>query len=81
MANGIRKPLLERLGKEWLFFDGGTGTILQEKGLKGGELPEEFVTRFKYCHFISRFFQENLQDLPDIRFVVCGIDPFLIHCL
>ncbi|MDO5476267.1 MAG: homocysteine S-methyltransferase family protein [Eubacteriales bacterium] len=35
-----RKPLRERLGKEWLFFDGGTGTILQEKGLQGGELPE-----------------------------------------
>ena len=32
--------LKERLGKEWLFCDGGTGTILQEKGLKGGELPE-----------------------------------------
>ena len=32
--------LRERLGKEWLFCDGGTGTILQEKGLKGGELPE-----------------------------------------
>ena len=42
--NGIqnRRPLLERLGKEWLFFDGGTGTILQEKGLKGGELPERW---------------------------------------
>ena len=32
--------LRERLGKEWLFCDGGTGTILQEMGLKGGELPE-----------------------------------------
>ena len=32
--------LRERLGKDWLFCDGGTGTILQEKGLKGGELPE-----------------------------------------
>ena len=32
--------LKERLGKEWLFCDGGTGTILQEMGLKGGELPE-----------------------------------------
>lgn len=32
--------LLERLGKELLFFDGGTGTLLQEKGLKPGELPE-----------------------------------------
>ncbi len=36
----VRRPLLDRLGKEWLFFDGGTGTILQAKGLKGGELPE-----------------------------------------
>ena len=32
--------LIERLGKEWLFFDGGTGTILQERGLAAGELPE-----------------------------------------
>ena len=32
--------LRDRIGKEWLFFDGGTGTILQEMGLKGGELPE-----------------------------------------
>ena len=32
--------LRERLGKEWLFCDGGTGSILQGMGLKGGELPE-----------------------------------------
>ena len=32
--------LLERLGKELLFFDGGMGTLLQERGLKPGELPE-----------------------------------------
>jgi len=31
---------VERLGREWLFCDGGTGTVLQEKGLKAGELPE-----------------------------------------
>jgi len=36
----MKKNLLERLGKEWLVCDGGTGTILQSKGLKGGELPE-----------------------------------------
>lgn len=30
----------ERLGKELLFFDGGMGTLLQEKGLQPGELPE-----------------------------------------
>ena len=32
--------LLDRLGKELLFFDGGTGTLLQENGLQPGELPE-----------------------------------------
>ena len=31
---------LNHLGKDWLFCDGGMGTILQEKGLRGGELPE-----------------------------------------
>ena len=32
--------LLERLGKELLFFDGGMGTLLQAEGLQPGELPE-----------------------------------------
>ena len=32
--------LKDRLGKELLFFDGGMGTLLQEKGLMPGELPE-----------------------------------------
>ena len=32
--------LRDRLGKELLFFDGGMGTLLQEKGLQPGELPE-----------------------------------------
>lgn len=32
--------ILERLGKELLFFDGGMGTLLQAKGLLPGELPE-----------------------------------------
>ncbi|MDD3403823.1 MAG: homocysteine S-methyltransferase family protein [Hespellia sp.] len=32
--------ITERLGKELLFFDGGMGTLLQEKGLLPGELPE-----------------------------------------
>ena len=36
----INMGLRERLGKEWLFCDGGTGSILQGLGLKGGELPE-----------------------------------------
>ena len=36
------KTFKEKLGREWLFFDGGTGTILQEKGLAAGELPEKW---------------------------------------
>ena len=34
------KTLLERLNKEWLFCDGGSGTILQRQGLKPGEFPD-----------------------------------------
>ncbi|MBQ5330608.1 MAG: homocysteine S-methyltransferase family protein [Oscillospiraceae bacterium] len=34
------KGIGERLGREWLICDGGTGTFLQERGLSGGELPE-----------------------------------------
>ena len=34
------KSFLERLGRERLYCDGGTGSLLQAKGLKGGELPE-----------------------------------------
>ena len=32
--------LQDKLGKEILFFDGAMGTMLQEQGLKAGELPE-----------------------------------------
>ena len=32
--------LRERLGKELLYFDGGMGTLLQERGLQPGDLPE-----------------------------------------
>ena len=39
-SGNVMKDLRERLGKEWLVCDGGTGTILQAKGLSGGELPE-----------------------------------------
>ena len=35
----------ERLGKELLFLDGGMGTLLQERGLKPGELPETWNIR------------------------------------
>ena len=33
------KSIRERIGKEWIFFDGGMGTLLQEAGLAPGELP------------------------------------------
>lgn len=36
------KTFKERLGKERLYCDGGTGSVLQAKGLKGGELPERW---------------------------------------
>ena len=36
----MRPDLREKLGKEWIFCDGATGTYLQSRGLKGGELPE-----------------------------------------
>jgi 5-methyltetrahydrofolate--homocysteine methyltransferase len=35
-----RMNLFETLGKRLVFFDGGMGTLLQEKGLAAGELPE-----------------------------------------
>ena len=34
-----RYMLRDRLGKELLYFDGGMGTLLQERGLAPGELP------------------------------------------
>lgn len=39
--------LREQLGKDLLFFDGGTGTLLQERGLKPGELPETWSIMHK----------------------------------
>lgn len=36
----MKNTLLDKLGREILIFDGGMGTLLQNKGLKGGDLPE-----------------------------------------
>ena len=36
------KAFREYLGKQVLFFDGGTGSVLQSQGLKPGELPENW---------------------------------------
>ena len=50
--------LLERLGKELLYFDGGMGTLLQSKGLQPGELPEvwnlEHAEAVSYTHLFWR---------------------------
>ena len=36
----MRQDVREKIKTDWVFCDGGMGTILQAKGLKGGELPE-----------------------------------------
>lgn len=36
----MKSAFLDRLGKGLLFFDGAMGTMLQSRGLQGGELPE-----------------------------------------
>ncbi len=56
----MKNTLKKLLGKTPLFFDGGTGTILQSKGLKPGELPEtwniknpEIITQLHYDYFMA----------------------------
>ena len=34
--------ILQQLGKDWVFFDGGTGSLLQKAGLRPGEAPESW---------------------------------------
>ena len=54
----------ERLGKELLFFDGGMGTLLQEKGLKPGELPEMWnITHPEEIQGIHRRYMESGSDI------------------
>lgn len=47
-----RKMLLDKLGKELLFFDGGMGTLLQKEGLRPGELPE--VWNIEHCEEVQK---------------------------
>ena len=56
----MKNSLENLLGKTPLFFDGGTGTILQSKGLKPGELPEtwnikhpDIITELHYNYFMA----------------------------
>ena len=58
------KTFRERIGNEWLFFDGGTGSVLQKMGLKGGELPEEW--NLKYPERIMELYKGYLNAGCDI---------------
>lgn len=54
----------EQLGKELLFFDGGMGTLLQEKGLAPGELPETWnITHPEIITEIHRAYIEAGSDI------------------
>ena len=73
----MRKDLRERLGKEYLFCDGGTGTFLQEHGLQGGELPEtwnvdhpDVITQLYegYLNAGSDIFNTNTFGLNSLKF-------------
>ena len=56
--------ILERLGKELLFFDGGMGTLLQAKGLLPGELPETWnLTHAEAVREIHRSYVEAGSDI------------------
>lgn len=56
--------ILDRLGKELLFFDGGMGTLLQAEGLKPGELPETWnITHPEIVTGIHRKYIEAGSDL------------------
>ena len=54
----------ERLGKELLYFDGGMGTLLQEKGLAPGELPEKWnITHPEEIRSIHRAYIDAGSDI------------------
>ena len=56
--------ITERLGKELLYFDGGMGTLLQERGLAPGELPEMWnVTHPETIREIHRKYIEAGSDI------------------
>ena len=55
---------IEQLGKEWLFFDGGMGSLLQERGLAAGELPETWnITRPEEIQSIHRAYLDAGSDI------------------
>lgn len=56
----MEQKIRDLLGKNILFFDGGTGSVLQSRGLKPGELPEKWnidkpeeIINLHYSYFLS----------------------------
>lgn len=56
--------LLDKLGKELLFFDGGMGTLLQKEGLQPGELPE--VWNIEHCEAVQKIHKAYFDAGSDI---------------
>lgn len=54
----------EDLGKKLLFFDGGMGTLLQERGLKPGELPE--IWNLEHGEEVTAIHQSYIEAGSDI---------------
>lgn len=56
--------LLDKLGKELLFFDGGMGTLLQKEGLQPGELPEVWnIEHYEAVQKIHKAYFESGSDI------------------
>ena len=67
--------LKERLGKELLFFDGAMGTMLQERGLQTGEIPELWnVTHEDVILDVHKQYLEAGCDI--VKANTFGINPF-----
>lgn len=56
---GCSSELKKRIGHEFLYFDGGMGTMLQNRGLKLGEVPELF--NFTHPEIIEEIHKEYLK--------------------
>lgn len=65
----------ERLGKELLFFDGAMGTMLQERGLETGEIPELWnMTHEEVILDVHKQYLEAGCDI--VKANTFGINPF-----
>ncbi len=58
------KSILEEIRERIVFFDGGTGSLLQESGLKPGELPETW--NIKHPEVIVKLHRDYLEAGADI---------------